>query len=75
VSDNGRPNIIQTKVSDHEEKLIKAAAGKQDTTVAALLRDAVLAYIGAPGDKPSVVERVEALEEQMRNFAKKMKSA
>jgi hypothetical protein len=74
MTDNGRPNIAQTKVSDQELKLIKAAAKAQDTTVAALLRDAVLAYVGAPGEGPSFVSRIEKLEGQVRELAKRGKT-
>lgn len=60
--------ILQTRLSDSEFVRVKAAVSDKGTTVAALLRTGILAYIGAPGSTPSVLERLRVLEEQVREL-------
>jgi hypothetical protein len=62
-----RTRILQTRLSDPELEHVEAAARAQGTTVAALLRAGVLAYIGANG-APSVHERLRILEEQVHEL-------
>ncbi len=63
-----RTRLLQVKVTEEEETLIRSAAKAQGISAAALLRAAVLAYVGAPGSGPSLAGRVRALEIQERQL-------
>jgi hypothetical protein len=57
-----RKHLLQTKLNDEELKRVEIAVQAQGITIAALMRSAILAYIGAPGTAPSVHERLRILE-------------